>query len=482
MTSPAAGSPEKRPPGRSLFNRPRANAPPPARQNGDIFSRGAESYAARIAEREARRQKRGARESLRTTSEDEHDGHPEKRRRISDDDQSSSDESDDEKDGTKAKPRNSRRKPTEGAATKKQRASATEVSVSASPVPVPSPTLGHASEPPKPQIEHLDITDTPEVTAAASKPPEESQPSRAAVIELDDGHSDMRSETPAASDGETHLSTTNRATAPADEAVASQDEGTASSEDEFPELSHQARQLARQRKQGINRSTSPTPALHKAALESNLDELQTRASQTKPEAPVIKLLITSSIPNTRRLEVRRRLDQRLRDVRRAWCQHSGLSEQDMMDVILVWRDKRLFDSSSCQSLGLGVDAEGDTTLGRDPIDSEDNDRVRLEAMTIAMFEEMRREKQRRKMLEAGAEQSEFEGQPKLSSRPKDSEEPKVRLVLRAKNLPEVKVILPMVRLNFCSRSYMLIFACSTRKCIVLHERSMCRTSWRMTRR
>ena len=454
MTSPAVGGSEKRRPGRSLFNRPQWSAPHPTEAKGDIFSRGAQSYAARVAEREAKRQKRAARKSSKAPSEDEKNEHREKRRRISDDDQSSDDESEGDDDGIEAKDNKTEQRSAKDS-TAKQRAATDELSVSASPAPVTSPALNHVSQASQPKIEDLDIKKSPQATAETPNPSAESQPSKSNVIELTDDESDSRTDFLLVANSESRANTTSETAATTNEAAAVQDEGLASSEDEFPELAQKARQLARERKLGIHRSISPAPAPYEAADELKFSASRAEGNQSKPEAPVIKLLVTSRIPNTRRLEVRRKLDQRLRDVRRAWCQHSNLSEQDMMDVILVWRDMRMYDSSSCESLGLGVGADGDITLHGKRRSGEDMDRVGLEAMTIAMFEEMKREKQRRKALEDGAEQPEVEEQPK--PKPKEAVEPKVRLVLRARGLSEVKVIMQMVRSSLRRRQWFLTF-------------------------
>lgn len=79
---------------------------------------------------------------------------------------------------------------------------------------------------------------------------------------------------------------------------------------------------------------------------------QSSAPPPPEEDPVVQILITSEIPNTKPLVVQRKLSQRLRDVRLAWCKRQGFDERMTSNVFLTWNRKRLFDVTTCKSLGV----------------------------------------------------------------------------------------------------------------------------------
>jgi len=102
-------------------------------------------------------------------------------------------------------------------------------------------------------------------------------------------------------------------------------------------------------------SISRTPSIQQAAPQ-----------QPPPPAlpnPILSLLIHSSIPNTTPLLVKRRLNQRLKEVRLAWI-NKQINESlpphpefpvETEKIFLTWRNKRCYDFTSCASLGLIVD-------------------------------------------------------------------------------------------------------------------------------
>lgn len=115
--------------------------------------------------------------------------------------------------------------------------------------------------------------------------------------------------------------------------------------------------------------TEHAPLGHKASLElppekpTNEKQVQPATTDARPqntappppppeEDPVVQILITSEIPNTKPLVVQRKLSQRLRDVRLAWCQRQGFDERMTSGVFLTWNRKRLFDVTTCKSLGI----------------------------------------------------------------------------------------------------------------------------------
>ena len=416
--------------GRSLLNRPQwgRSEIAKAETNTDIFSHGAHTYISEAGKREARRAEKEARKSLEQASAAEgSDEHREKRRRISisdDASEESSDSSDDSDDEPLVKIPE---------ANGKSRATTKKPSKSASPGPVKLRQSIEALSPPhKPPSNPMPEPDGLEDTQAP-------QP---VVIDIEDDEPDSGTEQPPGKSP----------TPPPEQPLP---------EDEFPELALRARELARecqrQRERASQTALSPRPSA--PAVEEGSSTPQafsdagpaSGASAPAPPAPAreastIMISIVSRLPNARPLKVRRGIDQRLRDVRRAWCGHAGLPEDDWNDIVLVWRGIRVFDSSSCEALGLDVDEDGDITRGGRQEEGKDRQRVLMEAMTLELFKRLRKERESRRDKAAweveGAEEEE-EAKPE-PPKPEEKKGPSIRLVLRAKGLPEVKLILPCV--------------------------------------
>ncbi|KAJ5524883.1 hypothetical protein N7494_011533 [Penicillium frequentans] len=77
-----------------------------------------------------------------------------------------------------------------------------------------------------------------------------------------------------------------------------------------------------------------------------------KPSEPSVEDPVVQILITSEIPNTKPLLVHRKMSQGLREVRLEWCKRQGLTAGSKSPVYLTWRDRRLFDVTTCRTLGI----------------------------------------------------------------------------------------------------------------------------------
>jgi len=102
-------------------------------------------------------------------------------------------------------------------------------------------------------------------------------------------------------------------------------------------------------------SISRTPSTQQTATQ--------RPPPPPPPNPILSLLIHSPIPNTTPLLVKRRLNQRLKEVRLAWINkqiNGSLPPHrefpvETGKIFLTWRNKRCYDFTSCASLGLIVD-------------------------------------------------------------------------------------------------------------------------------
>ncbi|KAJ8069607.1 hypothetical protein OCU04_000045 [Sclerotinia nivalis] len=165
------------------------------------------------------------------------------------------------------------------------------------------------------------------------------------------------------------------------------DDEDAFSEEEFPELLAKAREnkrladLAQQRSntEWANRNHEP---------DRNAADDDVFQDKQKGE-PVLEIFISSRLENTKNLVIKRKLHQRLREVRQAWCdkqQWEGVPmPEELKDAILLtWRNKRLFDSMTCASLNLDFNTNGDLDSTGEGFNSG---RIHMEAWTNDLWDE-----------------------------------------------------------------------------------------------
>lgn len=108
----------------------------------------------------------------------------------------------------------------------------------------------------------------------------------------------------------------------------------------------------------------------------------------KENDPIVRILITSKIENTQPLYVHRLLSQRLKDVRLAWCERQKFDRKLTSTIILTWKGKRVFDSTTCKSLSISPATTMDRTLWSQGQESETSDipyDIHLEATTVELL-------------------------------------------------------------------------------------------------
>ena len=206
------------------------------------------------------------------------------------------------------------------------------------------------------------------------------------------------------------------------------------SDDEFAELRRQAR-ARNKRQESIKKSqtpvlNSPTPG-QEAADES-------RSAYPTPPAPdpPVKLFITSEIPGTKPLMVVLRLSQRLKELRVVWCDRQGFAKDFAEKVFLTHKMRRVFDVTTCRSLGLSADAEGNITL-KGHEGAEGVDQVHLEAVTEDIFREMKAVKEKEERVRHGTQtQEEQDAEAAASEPPPEPEQQVIRILLTAKDRKE----------------------------------------------
>ncbi|ODH47187.1 hypothetical protein GX48_06702 [Paracoccidioides brasiliensis] len=184
-------------------------------------------------------------------------------------------------------------------------------------------------------------------------------------------------------------------------------------EEEYPELARKARERARQHatiSEGNSvRNTNSALGNHRTTQSQAYNNISTASINKPPDepskdsGPKVKILITSNIPDTTPLIVQRRLHQDLRDVRRAWCHRQGFDVDQTATVFLTWKGRRLFDVTTCKSLGVQDEREKLPLPLRDYYDDSVDDSsiaVHMEAVTEKLFEEQKRQLKKASLRES----------------------------------------------------------------------------------
>lgn len=167
-----------------------------------------------------------------------------------------------------------------------------------------------------------------------------------------------------------------------------------------------------------------------------------RSSTPEGPDPVVRILITSKIPNTNPLILCRKLSQRLREVREMWCKKQGFPDAYASKVFLLHRGRRYWDYTTVKRLGIDVDSSGNVYRVDDPY-KEGVDNVHVEAVTEEMFAQITAEKAR----EAKAVSAMQEDEERQADEGATEEAPppqQIRLTVKAKGKPDWKVVMTPV--------------------------------------
>jgi hypothetical protein len=205
------------------------------------------------------------------------------------------------------------------------------------------------------------------------------------------------------------------------------------SDEAYPDLVQRARERQQQQQQ-LNEKQR---ALERNKIETSYtknnhatDEIDDIFGDNKAEVdPIVYVLITSTLKGTKKLIVRRRVSETLKQVRKAWIdyQEPGVFTDEMKSSIyLTWRSKELFDITTCAHLGIKVGSDGQ--LPSERLDHQG--RLHLEAWTPDSFEAF----QRQQNMGNGNAEPELEPEAELEEKVE-----KIRLILKAKDLAPIKV-------------------------------------------
>ena len=418
------------PPKRSLFNKPAWSNPSKIGGADDLFHRSNQTYVKLAAEAEERRKKKLAKLQRQRESEKALEGPPGKRRCVSDDSDDGSDSSSSEE--------------------KPHHAAKEKVHLSRSHAPA------HREAGPSDAVEPTSVseglTEQPDISLNENNPnpkiAKASFPSPPRTIDLEE----QTSQSQIRKDDELEI-TMSRISRPAE------DDGLPLSDEEFPELARKAREMARRKRLEAESAPASQDSFHVSGDDvqfSRSDSLRAPTPECPPPNPAIEILLTSSIPNTVPLIVTRKISQRLKEVRLAWCARQHFSPEFTATVFLTWRGNRLFDVTTCKSLGIAVDPGGDILLkGRKDVMGEQGRKIHMEATTEEILAEHQRSKRR-----TTAETVEDDSQVEEVAPVVKEKEPQVRIILKARGYEDFKLIVKPVRTNgsLCYCSLLMAFS------------------------
>ena len=420
-TASASGNSGKAPTKRSLFAKPSWSKTQDL-SNSDLFHRSDQTYVASTAHAERKRQEKLARKEKERARPNIDGERASKRQRMSEDEDDEDDEDmDGNDDESVVEGQVGEKKPEEeGGVRKSCDSNARSVPASSTTNSSATEIISHTKAPSShPKAMPTLVEKYQKKVAEHASPLEGSRLKVSSVINIDDDEDS--SDAPELS--QVNVVKSGRIPRPeVEEAIAS--------DEEFPELVRKARERAR-RKRLEQDMASLTPELPAATLTNQLFASPSGTLPPQPPDPVLQILITSSIPNTIPLIVSRKLGQRLKEVKLAWLSRQQLSNQE--EVFLTWRGKRLFDVTTCRSLGVTVELDG-TVMAKGDVLGDEEGRIHMEAMTLEILEARRRAK-----TEAATTAENEEAGQETQGPTEGKIENQVRIILKARGFDDFKL-------------------------------------------
>ena len=392
----AVGSAPQR---RSLFNKPSWSRPQALSNDTDLFHRSNQTYADLAAEADGARKRKLARKERERACQSGTGERAGKRRRTSEDE-------DDQDDDTSSD---------------ESLSHSGYEGISMWPIRSKNDYNAAATSLQKPVNSPESLLERYEATVAASKVGEEhrQKPQKIDIIDLEDEENFSKSP-----EQKSNWSSVKPAAPP------DQDDQPVSDE-EFPELARQARAKARRKR--LEEDIVCTTAI---SQDGQLSLHRPMPPASQPD-PTLQILITSDIDKTIPLIVSRRLSQRLKDVRLTWAKRQNFTTDFTDTVFLTWQGKRVFDVTTCKSLGITVDAIG-RVFTKGGFFEEEEGQIHMEAMTTKILEAHKQSKRN----EVNAH-DEAAAQEEAAAMP--DHEAQVRIILKAKGLDDFKLQVRPVR-------------------------------------
>lgn len=215
-----------------------------------------------------------------------------------------------------------------------------------------------------------------------------------------------------------------------------------------PELVAEARarkerQLERQKADRLNelrrKYSSPGGPASDGGRSASGDLSHTAAPLSEPD-PVVHINVSSYIEGTKPGIFKKRLSQRLKDVRIGWCDRQIINGQPLPEesIFLTWRNIKLSDFTTLRNLNIKVDSNGNLQIPSEPNRDAYQGDILLVAFTADLFEEHKRDEERRKKQSQAPTESEEEEAPAAAEEGVEKVE-KIRIILVAKGYEEFKL-------------------------------------------
>ncbi|KAK8197790.1 uncharacterized protein BKA78DRAFT_306781 [Phyllosticta capitalensis] len=215
-----------------------------------------------------------------------------------------------------------------------------------------------------------------------------------------------------------------------EDAQAKQDDPDDDPDESDPEVREILRKSRRKKRLAEEQRAMATPPI--AGLERQGSASSLGAGTPLPpnqSDPPIQILIEPRIANTKPLLVTRRLSQRLKEVREAWCKRQGFDEETTQSIFLTHRGIRLYDVATSKVLGFSLNSEGELVNKFNSSHwDEDINKVVLQATTKEIYEADKQESRRK-----------LEGQPSPEPEP-EPEEKQIRVVIKTKEHGDCRFI------------------------------------------
>lgn len=392
---------------RSLFNKPSWSKPQALSNGNELFHRSDQTYVDVAAQAERDRKKRIARKERESARQEENEERAGKRLRISSDEDLEDDSGSDE------------------ASHKSGDERVQAQIVKAEPKIVTRPrSLQKPPASPKSLIKRYEA----ECAAKKSAEEQKQKPQVSNIIDLEDDED--------VSEGSGQRDVPEVAVVRPSKPSEEDDQPV--SDEEYPELARQAREKARRKRleDDIISATSDPPSARSDGYLQRSQSTHLPTPSPPPPDPVLQILITSTIPNTDSLIVNRKLSQRLKEVKQAWAQRQRFTPEFTETIFLTWRGQRLFDVTSCKSLGISVDPSGNIR-GKGDIFGEMNGKIHIEAMTPGILEAYKKARHR----EIAVEEDKEPEVPVV-----EKKEPGVKIIVKAKDIADFKLVVKPVRI------------------------------------
>ena len=240
-------------------------------------------------------------------------------------------------------------------------------------------------------------------------------------------------------------------------------ESASNSDAEFQRLVRRAEARKRLQANGAN-AVSPTSVGRKRSVpldsngrtvSPNNDSKQSSGSYPTPispstepgqtSEPIISILVHSSLPDTRPVIFRVKHSQKLRMVKESFCKRWNLPDHIARNIYLTWRSLKIFDTTTCSSLGIEVDPITRAVTWRGPSGRgrmDGSDQLVMEAWTPELFKQEKQkemDKQRDRDHEVEKDNLDTVQAEERERRREEREKSAIRIILHAKGLEEERL-------------------------------------------